>query len=81
MLVGGGGVPHPVMVGWYTLTIQTWLRGTPHHPDLAGGVPPPHHPDLAWGVPLSTIQTWPEGVPQVPPTTIRPGMGYPHHQT
>ena len=86
---GGGGVPHPVMVGGYP--IQTWPRwGTPrvppHHPDLAGGTPPSRP-----GMGYPTGQTW-DGVPPYPdlgwgtppnpdlrwgtPSPSRPGTGY-----
>ena len=66
----GWGVPHPVMMGGYP--IQSWW-GVPHpvmmgrvpHPVMVGGTLGTPHPDLGWGTPL--IQTWPGGIPQIPP--------------
>ena len=60
-----GGVPHPVMLGGTPSSHGGGTLGTPHHPDLAGGV---------HGVP-PTIQTW------LYPPPSRPGLGTPpHHQ-
>ena len=78
LMVGGGGVPHPVMV----------MVGVPHPVIVGGGtlgltpwVPPTIQTWLGYP---PTIQTWLGGTPHyhpdlagVPPTPPRPGTGYP----
>ena len=79
---GGGGVPHPVMVGGGG-TSSSHGGGTPSsHGGGRRNTKPPHHPDLA-GVP-PTIQTWPRYPPHhpdlaraPPPPTIQTWLGYP----
>ena len=61
---GGGGVPHPVMMG---VPHPVMVGGSPSShggtPSSHGGVTPGTPPGQTWdGVP-PTIQTWPGGVP------------------
>ena len=80
---GGGGLPHPVMVGEYP--IQLWWEGGYPIQSCGGYLryPPPSRPGQGYPGYSPTIQTWDGVPPHHPdlgwgtPSPSRPGMGYP----
>ena len=74
------GVPHPVMMGGTegnpNPDLDSWgALGTPHHPDLARGVPlvpPPSRPGQGW-----YSRYPPPSRPMIGYPPSRPGTGYP----